>query len=151
MSTNSNNNNKIKQQQHIEKVYSTKAANVLKIYLSFMAFSLLTYLQSLFHGYFDFGLILETLSFVFTLFSLKSIKKNDYPGCKRNIIISMIPIALLIIYDIVLAIVSINPFLISDYILYPINILLFIAYGDICKATGNYQSTDYLETFYDKL
>lgn len=148
MSNNSNENNK--QQEHIREIYSTKAANILKTSIPFGIFSLLTYLPALLLGSFDFGLIFETISFIFVLFSLNCIKKNNLHSCKRNIIISMIAIGWLVIYDFIISLILLSPWSLDFTLLVSIS-LLYWAYSDICKADGTQQSKDYLENFYDNL
>ena len=100
--------NEIENQKHIQKTYSEKAMNLLKICIFIMIFSLITYFIAILYDAFDFGLIFELIAFAFIVLAYNQIKGNKIKSCKKSTIIAMIPIGWLIIYDLIDLIVNIK-------------------------------------------
>lgn len=158
-------------QNHIKKTYSEKAMNLLKTCIGLMVLSLLTYFFALLYDSFDFGLIFELIAFIFMILAYSKIKGNNIQSCKRNIVISMIPIGWLIIYDLINLIVnigevlsvvaeyflsidqffySLSPYL-YDVFLVAIIILLKKAFSSLNRADNSETAETYADHFYDKL
>ena len=163
--------NELKNKEHIEKIYSEKAIIILKYCIGIYIFSFFTYAIALFFGNFDFGLIFETISFIFTILSLNKIKNKDFPKAKKYTIFAMIPIGWLIIYDLINLLVNIKEVITevifyytsSDQFFYHIEpylydialvatiILLFLAYKSIRRADGTDENNNPTDAFYEKL
>lgn len=163
--------NEIENQKHIQKTYSEKAMNLLKICIFIMIFSLITYFIAILYDAFDFGLIFELIAFAFIVLAYNQIKGNKIKSCKKSTIIAMIPIGWLIIYDLIDLIVNIKdvasvvaqyylsidqffyyiePYL-FDVVLVATIILLFKTVSSLNKAGGNNPTENYIDSFYDKL
>lgn len=161
----------LKNKEHIEKVYCDKAINIFKYCIGIFIFSFCTYAIALFFGNFDFGLIFEIISFIFTILALNKIKLKDFPKSKNYTIIAMIPLGWLIIYDLINLLVNIKevitevifyyassdqffyyiePYL-FDVTIVAIIILLFLAYKFIRRADGTDENNDPTDAFYEKL
>lgn len=161
----------LKNKEHIEKVYSDKAINIFKYCIGIFIFSFCTYAIALFWGNFDFGLIFEIISFIFTFLALNKIKNKNYHKSKTYTIIAMIPLGWLIIYDLINLLVNIKEVITevifyyasSDHFFYYIEpylfdvtivtiiILLFLAYKSIRRADGTDENNDPTDSFYEKL
>lgn len=116
---NKNSNNKF----DLNKEYTLRAKKYIYISIGIFIFSFCTYIFSLtgtykyfsFSNYtnaenslFDFGLIIEILSFISLITALFFINKNKKDYAKRFLIISMFCLASLIAYDIVSLILNID-------------------------------------------
>lgn len=155
-------------EKHIEKVYTDKAINLLKICIALSIFSLLTYLVGIFlYKAFDFGFIFEIISFAFIILAYLGISKANFQSSKRYIIIAMIPIGWLLIYDFINLLVNLKEVLIEvfgyytsldqyfyylepylfDITLVGLIILLYKCYSSLSIADGSQKTND----FYDKL
>ena len=167
---NDNENSKI--EKNIEKIYSDKAKNLLKICIGILIFSGITYLIGIsLYNSFDFGLIFEIISFIFIIIAYNKIEQNDFKSGKTNIIIAIIPIGWLIIYDFINLLANINEVLLEviyyytsfdqyfyylepylfDVTLVATIILLYKSYSSLNKTDCSKQSDNYIDTFYDKL
>lgn len=167
-----NKNIDIENKKHIEKIYTDKVTNLLKICIGIFIFNVLTYLIGIFlYDSFDFGLIFEIISFIFVVIALNKIKQKNLQFGKRIIIIAMVPIGLLIIYDFINLLVNIDQVLIEvagyymsyaqyfyylepylfDVTLVALIVLLYRTYSSLCKIDGTKESDNYIDTFYDKL
>lgn len=161
----------LKNKEHIEKINSEKAVNILKICVVIFILSFITYAIALFFNNFDFGLIFEIISFIFTILAINKIKAKDYSKAKTFTIITMLPVGWLIIYDLINLLVNvgeviteliyyytspdqfffyIEPYL-YDVTLVAIIILLFVAYKSIRRADGTDKNTNPTDAFYEKL
>lgn len=166
------NNNDIENQKHIEKIYANKATNLLKICIILSIVSGLTYLIGILsYNSFDFGLILEIVSFIFIIFAISKINQNNLQSGKRNTIIAMIPLLLLVIYDLLHLLSNINEVTVNvieyytsfDQFFYYLEpylfdvtsvasiFLLFKAYFSLSKADGSTKINNYVDNFYDSL
>ncbi len=161
----------LKNKEHVEKVYSEKAINIFKYCIGIFIFSFCTYAIALFFGNFDFGLIFEIISFIFTILALNKIKNKNYYKAKTYTIIAMIPLGWLIIYDLINLLVNIKEVIAelifyytsSDQFFYHIEpylydialvatiILLFLAYKSIRRADGTDENNNPTDAFYEKL
>lgn len=154
--------------KHIRNIYIDKSLNLLNICKIVLLLSGLTYVIGfLIYNNFDFGLILEIISFVFIFIAYYKILDNNLAAGKRCIIISMLPIIWLIIFDFIFLFLnlvavfndtsSIRQFLyqleayIFDISLFIITILLYKSHSSLNKADETKKSNNYLENFYDKL
>lgn len=158
--------------KHIEKIYADKATNLLKICIGILIFSLFSYFVAIFlYSSFDFGLIFEIFSFIFTLIAISKIKQNNLQVGKRNVIIAMLPIGWLIIYDFINLLVNINEVIVNiveyytsidqyfyyltpyifDVALIALIVLLYKSYSSLCTADGSKNPNNYIDTFYDKI
>lgn len=168
----SNKNINIKNEEHIDKVYTDKAENLLNICKKLFIFSFVTYLLGMFiYQSFDFGLIFECISYFFVLQAFNAISQNNINLCKRKCIFSMIPIGWLIIYDFIILILNLpqvivqvfsyyssfdyyfyylSPYLI-DTILIIILSLLYATFRSLGKIDGTQKASNYTESFYDNL
>ena len=146
----------LKNKKHIEKINSEKAVNILKICVVIFIISFITYAIALFFGNFDFGLIFEIISFIFTILAMNKIKVQDYSKAKTYNIVAMVPVGWLIIYDLINLLVNIEEVIVElihyytsfdqffyyiepylyDVTLVAIIILLFVAYKSIRRADG---------------
>lgn len=162
----------MEEDKHIKKVYCDKASKYLKICIGILIFNGLTYLLAiLLDNSFDFGIIFETITFIFILLTLHSIARNNLYSAKRNNIVSMIPIGWLIIYDFIDLLINIDevaievsnyylsfdsyfyyltPYLV-DVTLIALIVLLYKTFSSLSIADGTKKSNDYTDTFYDKL
>ena len=154
--------------KHIRNIYIDKSLNLLNICKIILLLSGLTYVIGfLIYNNFDFGLILEIISFVFIFIAYYKILENDLTAGKRCIIISMLPIIWLIIFDFIFLFLnlvavfndnsSVRQFLyqleayIFDISLFVKAILLYKSHSSLNKADETKKSNNYLENFYDKL
>lgn len=146
----------LKNKKHIEKINSEKAVNILKICVVIFIISFITYAIALFFGNFDFGLIFEIISFIFTILAMNKIKVQDYSKAKTYTIVAMAPVGWLIIYDLINLLVNIEEVIVElihyytsfdqffyyiepylyDVTLVAIIVLLFVAYKSIRRADG---------------
>ncbi len=158
--------------KHIQKTYTDKAMKLLKICIGLSIFSILTYFIAIFfYQLFDFGLIFETISFVFMVMAWYKITNHNLQAGKRNVIIAMLPIGWLMIYDLINLLANIQevmyevigyytsldqyfyylePYL-YDVVLVALIVLLYAVYHALTKADGSKKADDYVESFYDKL
>lgn len=164
--------NNIETQKHIRKIYIDKAINLLKFCIGIFIFSGLTYLIGIFaYNSFDFGLILEIISFIFVVLALNNIKQDNLSSGKKNTIIAMIPVGWLVIYDFIILLANsgevlveiISYFLSFDQFFYCLEpylfditliisiVLLYKTYSSLCLADGSKKSSNYIDSFYDKL
>ena len=89
----------------LKETYNYKAKKFLYISLGISIFNLITYLIALGSGMFDFGMIFELITLIITYIAIKKIKNNQ--SAKKQVIIAMIPIILLLAYDFVILCVNI--------------------------------------------
>ena len=161
----------LKNKEHIEKINSEKAVNILKFCIIIFIISFITYAIALFFCNFDFGLIFEIISFIFTILAMNKIKVQDYSKAKTYTIVAMVPVGWLIIYDLINLLVNIEEVIVElihyytsfdqffyyiepylyDVTLVAIIILLFVAYKSIRRADGTDKNTDPTDAFYEKL
>lgn len=167
-----NETNDTENKNHIKKIYTDKATNLLKICVGISIFSGISYLIGILsYNSFDFGLIFEIISFIFIVTAFNKVNQNDLQSSKKNTIIAMIPIGWLIIYDLINLLVNITevtsevinyytsfdqyfyylePYLFDVTLVISI-ILLYKTYSSLCIADGSKESDNYVDTFYDKL
>ena len=160
----------IKNQKHIEEVQTEQATNLLKYCLLVFLLSGISYLIGIFmYQSFDFGLIFELISFVFTLLAMYKINLKHYNNAKTFLIIAMIPLGWLFIYDLINLLINIKEvfaqviiyymsfdflfFYLQPYLYDVLTVLiirwLYKAYNAIDKVDKvKYNS---VESFYDKL
>ena len=158
--------------EHIKKVYTEKAINLLKVSLGLGIFSLCTYIVGIFlYQSFDFGCIFEIISFVFVLLAYLNVQKNNWQSSKRNVIIAMLPLGWLLVYDFIHLLVHLNEVLpeivgyymsfdqyfyylgpyLFDFTLIDSLLLLYKTYSSLCIADGTRKDNSFVDTFYDTL
>ena len=161
-----------KNNRHITNVYSEKAMNLLRICMTILGFSSLTYfIIYLFYRTLDFGIIFEVIGFIFIVLAYNKIPSKDWKKSQKYILFAMLPIGCLIFYDFLHLLVNLDEvlpevlyyFLSTDkyfyYIepyLYDISLvltfgLLYSSYISLNKAKGDIEYEDYTEEFYDKI
>lgn len=150
------NNNKIQQ------VYSDQAYNLLNILKVLLFIDLLTYVIPLFvFKEFDFGIILDLISFIFVILAYDNVT-HDLNSSKTRIIISIIPIAWIVIYDVIDMLLNADTFILvysftysGDYLKLAflleviILILQFKTYKALSKSLGETKFMDKTEEFYN--
>lgn len=97
-----------KEKDFIKKVNVDKAKNKTIVPILLMILSILTYVEPLFYGEFDFGLIFEIISLVFLFIARFYMTKYDEDRAKRYVTCSMISIGWILIYDIISLFTSIQ-------------------------------------------
>ena len=113
------------------------ATFLLKITLGVLLFDIATYVWAAIHELYDFGVILETITFIFVLLSLDSINKNQIEEARPKLLLSILPIGWLIIYDLIELLTDFSAFFsfALDITLVVIIVLLFKAYANISELT----------------
>lgn len=158
--------------KNVEKIYKEKSIKLLKICQGFLCFSFLFYIVGIFlFNSFDFGLILELITFCVILFTIFKIKQNDFRLSKKTTVIAMLPLIFLILYDFINLLINIEevtlevigyylsfdryfyyiqPYL-YDVLSVTIVILLFRVYSSLNFADGSKKHDNYVDSFYDRL
>ena len=165
-------NEELKNKKHIEKINNERALFFLKICIAIFIFSGVTYAIGIsLYQSFDFGLIFELVSFVFTVLAFFKIEDKQYKKAKTYIIIAMIPLGWLIIYDLFNLLVNLEEVLVNVFIYYfsidrffyylapylydvtsvAIVFLLFFTYKIINRADGTEKKNNPTDSFYEKL
>lgn len=144
----------------IKKIYIDKAYNKTNIPILLMFLSLLTYIEPIMSGNFDFGIIFEIISIIFLLIAKNYMLKYDEIKANRFIIFAMLAIGWLIVYDIIYIFSSIQNlvdiFFLGYYfffgeilsILYLI--VLFAINRDLAKADNPDKYKESIDWFYEK-
>ena len=165
-------NEELKNKKHVENVNNEKAVFFLKICIAIFILSGITYVIGIsLYNSFDFGLIFELISFIFTILAFLKIKDKQYKRAKTYIIIAMIPLGWLIIYDLFDLLMNLQEVLANVFIYYfsmdrffyylapylydvtsvAIVVSLFFAYKAINRADGTNKNNNPIDSFYEKL
>ena len=150
-------NNRIKQ------VYSDQAYNLLNLLKVFLIIDLLTYVIPIFvFKEFDFGVIFSLISFIFVVLAYDNVT-HDLKSSKIRIMISIIPMAWIIIYDLIDMLLNADSFILvysftyaGDYLklAFLLEILILVlqirTYIALSKSLGEKQFIDPTEEFYNK-
>lgn len=161
----------MKDNEFIQKIYTEKATNLLKICIGLSFFSLLTYLVGLFlYSSFDFGFLFEIISFIFIILAYHKLQKVNWEASKVNTIIAMIPIGWLLIYDLFFLLIHLKEVLLEvftyyttfdkyfyylepylfDVVLVTLLVLLYKTHSSLCIADGTHKIHNDIHIFYDK-
>ena len=147
----------------IKRVYSDQAYNLLILLKVFLFIDLLTYIIPLFvFKEFDFGLVLDIIAFVFVILAYDNVT-HDLKSSKTRVLISIIPIAWIIIYDVIDMLLNADSFILvysftyaGDYLklAFLLEILILVlqirTYIALSKSLGEKQFMDPTEEFYTK-
>lgn len=169
---NSQNFKNAEEQKHIAEIYSDKAINLLNICIGIFIFNAITYIFGILtQNAFDFGFVFETISCLCILYAKSTIKETNLQSGKKIIIFANLPLAFLIVYDFINLLLNLDeilteivryyttfdqffyylsPYLV-DVTLIALIVLFYQSYIALCKADGSIKSSNYVDTFYDKL
>jgi hypothetical protein len=136
-----------------------KAKNKTVKAIILIILSILTYVEPLIYGEFDFGVILEVISLVSLLIARRYMTQYDEKRSKRYIVCSIISIGWILIYDAIILILSIRNaadiVLLGDYFFFGeiISILyiitLFAINRDLAKADNPVKYKESTDWFYE--
>ena len=149
-----------KEKEFAVKINVDKAKNKTKVAIFLIIISISTYIHPLVWGEFDFGLIFESLSFIFLLISRIYMGKYDEIKSKIYVICSIISAGWLLIYDIILFLSVVSD--IFELLLLPYSYVfaetlslayMYMLFGinkDLSKANNPVKYKESTDWFYEK-
>ena len=100
-----------KEKEFVKKINIDKAINKSNIAIALITISVLTYVVPLIEGNFDFGMIFEVISLVFTLISRLYMSKYNAIKSRTFNICSIFSVGWILIYDIMIFLSSTDSFI----------------------------------------
>lgn len=145
-----------KEKEFVKKINIDKAINKSNIAIVLITISVLTYVVPLIEGNFDFGMIFEVISLVFTLISRLYMSKYNAIKSRTFNICSIFSVGWILIYDIMIFLSSTDSlFYINYYDWFEIftigyMVILFLINKDLSKADNPEKYKESTDWFYEK-
>ena len=145
-----------KEKEFVKKINIDKAINKSNIAIALITISVLTYVVPLIEGNFDFGMIFEVISLVFTLISRLYMSKYNAIKSRTFNICSIFSVGWILIYDIMIFLSSTDSLFYIDYYywfeIFTIGymVILFLINKDLSKADNPEKYKESTDWFYEK-
>ena len=145
-----------KEKEFVKKINIDKAINKSNIAIVLITISVLTYVGPLIEGNFDFGMIFEVISLVFTLISRLYMSKYNAIKSRTFNICSIFSVGWILIYDIMIFLSSTDSLFYIDYYdwfeIFTIGyiVILFLINKDLSKADNPEKYKESTDWFYEK-
>ena len=145
-----------KEKEFVKKINIDKAINKSNIAIALITISVLTYVVPLTEGNFDFGMIFEVISLVFTLISRLYMSKYNAIKSRTFNICSIFSVGWILIYDIMIFLSSTDSLFYIDYYdwfeIFTIGymVILFLINKDLSKADNPEKYKESTDWFYEK-
>lgn len=145
-----------KEKEFVKKINIDKAINKSNIAIVLITISVLTYVVPLIEGNFDFGMIFEVISLVFTLISRLYMSKYNAIKSRTFNICSIFSVGWILIYDIMFFLSSTDSLFYIDYYdwfeIFTIGymVILFLINKDLSKADNPEKYKESTDWFYEK-
>lgn len=145
-----------KEKEFVKKINIDKAINKSNIAIVLITISVLTYVVPLIEGNFDFGMIFEVISLVFTLISRLYMSKYNAIKSRTFNICSIFSVGWILIYDIMIFLSSTDSLFYIDYYdwfeIFTIGymVILFLINKDLSKADNPEKYKESTDWFYEK-
>ncbi len=145
-----------KEKEFSKKVNIDKAIKKSNTAIALITISVLTYVVPLTEGNFDFGMIFEVISLVFTLISRLYMSKYNAIKSRTFNICSIFSVGWILIYDIMIFLSSTDSLFYIDYYdwfeIFTIGymVILFLINKDLSKADNPEKYKESTDWFYEK-
>ena len=145
-----------KGKEFVKKINIDKAINKSNIAIALITISVLTYVVPLIEGNFDFGMIFEVISLVFTLISRLYMSKYNAIKSRTFNICSIFSVGWILIYDIMIFLSSTDSLFYIDYYdwfeIFTIGymVILFLINKDLSKADNPEKYKESTDWFYER-
>ena len=145
-----------KEKEFVKKINIDKAINKSNIAIALITISVLTYVVPLIEGNFDFGMIFEVISLVFTLISRLYMSKYNAIKSRTFNICSIFSVGWILIYDIMIFLSSTDSLFYIDYYdwfeIFTIGymVIFFLINKDLSKADNPEKYKESTDWFYEK-
>ena len=145
-----------KEKEFSKKVNIDKAIKKSNTAIALITISVLTYVVPLIEGNFDFGMIFEVISLVFTLISRLYMSKYNAIKSRTFNICSIFSVGWILIYDIMIFLSSTDSLFYIDYYdwfeIFTIGymVILFLINKDLSKADNPEKYKESTDWFYEK-
>ena len=146
----------MEEKEFVKKINIDKAINKSNIAIALITISVLTYVVPLIEGNFDFGMIFEVISLVFTLISRLYMSKYNAIKSRTFNICSIFSVGWILIYDIMIFLSSTDSLFYIDYYdwfeIFTIGymVILFLINKDLSKADNPEKYKESTDWFYEK-
>lgn len=150
-----------KEKDFVKKINMDKAKNKTLICIFFTLLSLRSYVEPLIHGNFDFGMIFETLTLVFIFIARHYMSNYDVKHSKEFTFLAIIPIVLLLIYDLITIIYYASTildftlfgfdFFLTEFFTLQALLMLLAINKDLKKADNPEKYKESTDWFYERL
>ncbi len=146
----------MEEKEFVKKINIDKAINKSNIAVALITISVLTYVVPLIEGNFDFGMIFEVISLVFTLISRLYMSKYNAIKSRTFNICSIFSVGWILIYDIMIFLSSTDSLFYIDYYdwfeIFTIGymVILFLINKDLSKADNPEKYKESTDWFYEK-